>query len=89
MFSLNEKAFDRVVWNILMRALKRLGIDCKDRNLIANLYLKQTTVVQIGDELSEKALLVEEYDKNVHCSLFSLISTLRSWLAFVVFDINI
>jgi len=40
-----------------MKALKRLGIDWKDRNLIANLYLKQTAVVRIGDELSEKALL--------------------------------
>jgi len=40
-----------------MRALKRLGIDWEDRNLMANLYLKQTTVVRIGEELSEKALL--------------------------------
>jgi len=40
-----------------MRALKRLGIDWKDRNLIASLYLKQTAVVRIGEELSEKALL--------------------------------
>jgi len=40
-----------------MRALKRLGINWKAKNLIANLYLKQTAVVQIGDELSEKAVL--------------------------------
>ena len=40
-----------------MMALKRLGIDWKDRNLIADLYLKQTAVVRIGEELSEKALL--------------------------------
>jgi len=38
-------------------SLKRLDINWKDRNLIANLYLKQTAVVRIGDELSEKALL--------------------------------
>ena len=40
-----------------MWALKRLGIDFKDRNLIANFYLKQTAAVRISDELSEKALL--------------------------------
>ena len=61
-----------------MRALKRLGIDWKDRNLIANDYLKRTAVVRIGDELSE--LSVEEYDNDVRSPLSSLISTLRSWL---------
>jgi len=34
----------------------KIIIDWKDRNLIANLYLKQTAVVRIGEELSEKAL---------------------------------
>ena len=69
-----KKAFDRVDWSILMRAMKRLGIDWKDRNLIANLYLKQTAVVRIGEELSE------EYDNDVRSPLSSLISTLRNWL---------
>jgi hypothetical protein len=44
-----EKAFDRVDWVKLMKVLKKLGIDWKDRRMIANLYLDQTTVVKIGD----------------------------------------
>ena len=34
-----EKAFDRVNWCRLMRALERIGIDWKDRRLIKNLYM--------------------------------------------------
>ena len=64
----------------MIRALKRLGIDWKDRNLIANLYLKQTAVVRIGEEYQRRHYLVEEYDKDVRSPLSSLISTLRSWL---------
>src|SRR6218665_894241 len=36
-----EKAFDRVDWNKLMNALRRIGVDWKDRRLIGNLYMDQ------------------------------------------------
>ena len=48
-----EKAFDRVNWVKLMEILKRIGVDWRDRKLIANLYMKQTAVVRIGGEDSE------------------------------------
>ena len=52
-----EKAFDRVDWKKLMNALKRLGVDWKDRNLITNLYLNQSAYVRVSDEISEKAAI--------------------------------
>jgi len=34
-----KKAFDRVDWKKLMNALRRIGVDWKDRRLIGNLYI--------------------------------------------------
>ena len=42
-----EKAFDRVNWCRLMRALERIGIDWKYRRLIKNLYMGQTVMIRI------------------------------------------
>jgi len=43
MFDLDfEKAFDQVDWVKLMRALRRLGVDYRDRRLIGNLYMGQS-----------------------------------------------
>jgi hypothetical protein len=43
-----EKAFDRVNWTKLMRILKDLGVDWKDRRLIKDLYMGQTATVRTG-----------------------------------------
>ena len=42
-----KKAFDRVDWYKLMRVLRRLGVDYRDRRLIGNLYMGQTFTVRI------------------------------------------
>jgi len=47
-----EKAFDRVHWRKMMWMLKDIGVDWRDRNLIAKLYLGQRAVVRIDGELS-------------------------------------
>ena len=47
-----EKAFDRVDWRKMMWMLKDIGVDLRDRNLIAKLYLGQRAVVRIDVELS-------------------------------------
>ena len=47
-----EKAFDRVDWRKMMWMLKNIGVDWRDRNLIAKLYLGQTAVVRIDGELT-------------------------------------
>ena len=47
-----EKAFDRVDWWKMMWMLKDIGVDWRDRNLIAKLYLGQRAVVRIDGELS-------------------------------------
>ena len=49
-----EKAFDRVNWDLLLKALKQRGVDWKDRRMIANLYMKQSTVVRVNNKHSER-----------------------------------
>src|SRR5688572_27214081 len=49
-----EKAFDRVDWRKLMTALRRRGIDWKDRRLIGNLYMNQKVKIRIDGECSEE-----------------------------------
>ena len=48
-----EKAFDRVNWKRLMEILTSIGVDWRDRRLIAALYMEQTAVVRVNNELSE------------------------------------
>src|SRR6218665_3502219 len=43
-----EKAFDRVEWRRLLHALRRMGIDWRDRRLIGNLYMGQQMRVRIN-----------------------------------------
>jgi len=38
--TVNEKAIDRVDWEYTDEGFEETGIDWKDRNLIANFYLK-------------------------------------------------
>ena len=47
----HEKAFDRVDGRKMMWMLKEIGVDWRDRNLIAKLYLGQRAVVRIDGEL--------------------------------------
>ena len=49
-----EKAFDRVNWELLLRALKKRGVDWKDKRMIANLYMNQSTVVRVNNRQSER-----------------------------------
>jgi len=52
-----EKAFDRVDWKKLMRVLKRLGVDYRDRRLIGNLYMGQRFRVRIEEEDSDLGII--------------------------------
>src|SRR6218665_661862 len=45
-----EKAFDRVDWKKLINILRRMGVDCRDRRLIGNLYMGQKIRVKIHVE---------------------------------------
>ena len=49
-----EKAFDHVSWELLLKALKQRGVDWKDRRMIANLYMIQSTVVRVNNKQSER-----------------------------------
>jgi hypothetical protein len=50
-----EKAFDRVNWVKLMAILKNVGVDWRDRRLIADLYMNQEVMVRIEGECTEAA----------------------------------
>ena len=52
-----EKAFDRVDWKKLIRALRRIGIDWRERRLIGNLYMGQKIRIRIEGEYSEPGLI--------------------------------
>src|ERR1043165_900868 len=50
-----EKAFDRVDWKKLMRILRRIGVDWRERRLIGNLYMGRRVKIRINGEFSEPA----------------------------------
>ncbi|KAJ4448583.1 hypothetical protein ANN_10602 [Periplaneta americana] len=48
-----EKTFDRVDWNKLMRILKKIDEDWKEKSLFSNLCMKQRVKVRTEEEISE------------------------------------
>lgn len=52
-----EKAFDRVDWNILMKILKEIQLNWKDRRLIRELYKGQKVVVRVDNEETEEVII--------------------------------
>src|SRR5579864_7569023 len=52
-----EKAFDRVNWPNMMTVLKEIGVDWRDRRLIADLYMKQEMVVRVDGNNSEPGVV--------------------------------
>ena len=49
-----EKVFDYVKWDILLKVMRMVGIDWKDRRLIENLYEHQSDVIIMSNNLSDK-----------------------------------
>ena len=52
-----EKAFDLVDWKKLVMILEKIGVDWRDRQLIAELYMEQTALVRINSEVTEPCLI--------------------------------
>ena len=52
-----EKAFDRVNWVKMMKVLKSLQVDWRDRRMIYQLYMKQEAVIRIADGDSEPGII--------------------------------
>ena len=48
-----EKAFDRIDWVMMLKILRKIGVDWIDRRLVLNLYMNQTAIVKIQQEFSE------------------------------------
>jgi len=53
------KAFDNANWNIMMKILKMIKIDYRDRRIIRELYKHQMTFIKIN-ESKEKLQLEKE-----------------------------
>ena len=49
-----EKAFDRVKWDKLLKVMKKVGINWKDRRLFDHLYEHQSAVIRMSNNLSDK-----------------------------------
>ena len=49
-----EKTFDRIDWVKMVKILKKIGVDRRDRRLIMNLYMNQKAVIKIQQEVSDE-----------------------------------
>jgi len=52
-----EKAFDRVSWVQMMKVLKSIGVDWRDRRMVMNLYMNQEAMVRVNDEYTAPGLI--------------------------------
>jgi len=43
------KAFEKVNWKLMMKILKMIKIDCRDRRIIRELYKHQTRPIKIKE----------------------------------------
>uniref|UniRef100_A0A8D8Y198 Craniofacial development protein 2 n=1 Tax=Cacopsylla melanoneura TaxID=428564 RepID=A0A8D8Y198_9HEMI len=50
-----EKAFDKVDWELLFKALKKANIDWKDRRFIMKLYKDQSTEINVNEDSKKEA----------------------------------
>ena len=48
-----EKAFDKIDWQKMMKILKIIGLDWRERNAIWELYTNQSAVIQVGQEFTD------------------------------------
>ena len=52
-----EKAFDRVSWVQMMKVLKSIGVDWRDRRMVMNLYMNQEAMVRVNEEYTAPGLI--------------------------------
>lgn len=51
-----EKAFDKVNWSKMMKILRDVGLDYRDRKIIYELYKNQKSIVEIGENKQEASI---------------------------------
>lgn len=49
--------FDNFHWNLLFEILKEIGIDCKDRKIIHNLYKNQIANAKVNNSEYKQAII--------------------------------
>ena len=52
-----EKSFDRVNWVKILEALKRIGVDWKDRRMIPELYMNQEPIIRVANGESDSGII--------------------------------
>ena len=52
-----EKAFDKVNWTKMLEIMKNIGIDHRDRRLVENLYMNQTSIVRVNNVMTERCII--------------------------------
>ena len=52
-----EKAFDRVNWEKMMKALQSIGVDWRDQRMICELYMNQEAIVRIAGGESDSGII--------------------------------
>ena len=52
-----EKAFDRVNWMKMLEVLRRMGVDWKDRRMMAELYMNQEAIIRLANGESEPGII--------------------------------
>jgi len=66
-----RKTFDRLDWKKLLRVLRKLEVDHRDKKLIKNLYMGQTFTVRIEEEDSDAGIIGRKTRQG--CPLSSLL----------------
>ena len=51
------KAFDRVNWIKMLGTLKKIGVDWRDRRMIAELYMNQEAVIRVGNDETDSGII--------------------------------
>ena len=52
-----EKAFDKLNWTKMLEIMKNIGIDHRDRRLVENLYMNQTSIVRVNNVMTERCII--------------------------------
>jgi len=69
------KGLDNVNWNVMMKILKMIKIDYRDRRIIRELYKHQTTSINIKENKREAAIRKEVRQG---CNLSPLLSNINT-----------
>jgi hypothetical protein len=63
---MQKKAFDKIQYHFMIKALRKLGIEGKYLNIIKTIYDRPTASIILNGEKLKPLLLNQERDKDAH-----------------------